>query len=485
MAKPKVKKGCLIALLLALLLIGGVVFMVVKTAKTIQQTMSVPYGEVTVKDLSDYVNVSGTVSSSNTVNVTSSLNQKVVKLNVKVGDSVKKGDVLCELDASELQETYDQLQQTMNQADSAKNYKDNVLQRNLNTARNERNDLINKAQDAINKATAARDTAYQAYNASVDRYNQLLNDLRTAEAAAQTDPNAAARAQELSAQADALYEANQEALAKLPELDNAITAARDAYDDARKRGDELVQGAQDAVDSENYTAKDNESQNKLEKLAEQIADCVITAPEDGVVTELNIAEGSIPTSATLMVIENTDSLIIRGKVNESDILRIEENLPCEIKTTATEDETVKGSVKRIERIVSSNTDASLSGYTVEISIDDKDSKLLIGMSANVKIVIDSKDKVLSVPYDALLGNETDGFFVYQLAPDKEGTVKVVKKTVKKGFEGDYYTEVTDTDLKEGDIVYTAESGSVPMTEGMVLPDPRLLEGLNSTEDSQA
>ena len=238
-----------------------------------------------------------------------------------------------------------------------------------------------------------------------------------------------------------------------------------------------MQSAQDAIDASQFST-DADSYDELKKLREQIDACTVTATADGVVTQVGVVEGSMPISGNLFTIENTDDLIIRGKVSEADILSINEGMACEIKTSATGTDIIKGSVQRIERIISSQ-ESAIAGYTVEISIDDADSKLLIGMTANVKIILDHADQVLCVPYEAVRGGENEGRFV--LAAEKgssDGTVKVVKKQIEIGFEGDYYTEIKSGELKEGDIVFTGSYGTEIPAEGSVIPNPSLTEGVS-------
>ena len=56
-------------------------------------------------DIKQYVTVSGTVGSSNVSSVSSSaINTKVREVKVRVGDRVKKGDVIAVLDDKDLQE---------------------------------------------------------------------------------------------------------------------------------------------------------------------------------------------------------------------------------------------------------------------------------------------------------------------------------------------------------------------------------------------
>lgn len=470
MAKEKNKKkiGCLIIFLIVLALIIGLVVFLISMAKKGMAMMNVPpYGEVAVKDLSDYVNVSGSVSSSDSVNVTADVLQKVTQLNVKVGDGVKKGDVLCQLDSSALQEKYDKLAASAGKAQDAESYKSGILRRNLNEAKNNKANALNKAQTAIDNAISARDTAYDRYNLAVSQFNELIEKINAGE----DDENGT-----LSKQAEAIKEIMDELYPKLPEFDAAIQQARAAYSEAADSADQLIQSAQDAIDAEQYTTGNDSVDDDLKELQEQIDACTILAPADGVVTQLNVSEGSIPLNNNLMMIENTSDLIIRGKVSESDILRISEGMKCEIKTSATKDDIVAGSVKRIERILSSGSDASASGYTVEISIDDPKSKLLIGMSATAKIVLNKLENVISIPYDAVRGGENEGYFVFTAEEtDQPNMVKIVRKDIEIGFEGDYFVELKKGDLKEGDIVFTDSfDSSTTLEEGKIIADPRVM-----------
>ena len=471
MAKSKNGKkiGCFIIILAVIALIAGVIIMLGKMASNgIAMMNNIPYGEVAVKDLSEYVNVSGNVSSSDSYNITADVTEKVTKLNVKVGDSVKKGDVLCQLDTTSLQEKYDKLAASAGKAQDAESYKSGILRRNLNEARNSKTNALNKAQDAINNAISARDTAYDRYNLAVEQYNALIEKINAGE---DTEDGA------LQDQADDLKEMMDTLYPKLSAYDEAIADARNAYSETERSADQLIQSAQDAIDAEQYTTGNDSADDELKELQEKIDACTIVATADGVITQLNVSEGSIPMNNNLMMIENTDSLVIRGKVSEADILRIDEGMKCEIKTTATDEQIIPGSVKRIERIISSGSDASAGGYTVEISIDDPKSRLLIGMSANAKIVLDKVENVLCVPYDTVRGGENDGYFVFICEPAaQQGMVKIVRRNIEIGFVGDFFTEVTKGDLKEGDIVlsdYVSDTFSIE--EGKVIPDPKLMK----------
>ncbi len=467
-SKKKKRISCLVIAVLVIALLG----VLVKVGLSAMQNMnllgeSYTYGEAAVKDLSTYVNISGAVSSSSTVNLTSEVLQKVVQLNVKVGDSVKKGDVVCVLDSASLQEQLDKLKERAAKSADADAYNDGILRRTYNDAVNARNEAVAKAQQSAADAERTRDQAYERQKELVEQFNALITRMNDADAETQ---------ESLKPQADALEASIQKLTEQLPALDEAAEQARQAIQTVQDSGDKAVRAAQDAIDASKYSISDDTAAEQMKKLQEQIDSCTVKSTADGVVTQLNITEGSIPLNNNLMVIENTEQLVIRGKVSEADVLRVEEGMKCEIKTSATEDEIIGGEVKRIERIISSVDQNAAGGYTVEVAIN-KNSKLLIGMSASCKIIIDQKSDALGVPYDAVNGGENDGYYVFVGEPgDTPGTVRAVRKDVKIGFEGDYYTEITEGDIKDGDLILMqppAFSTLKILEDGMTIPDPRI------------
>ena len=84
------------------------------------------------------------------------------------------------------------------------------------------------------------------------------------------------------------------------------------------------------------------------------------------------------------------------------------------------------------------------------------------MSANAKIILDEVEDVVCVPYDSILTDDNDENYVWLATEDENGTYKVSKVLVKKGFEGDYYTEIASDRLHRGDIVLT---GSYNISDG--------------------
>ena len=464
--KGKIIKWIIIAIVL-LLIAGGIIF------SRLSSRNSTPIGiytsgTVKQQDLSKFVNISGSVTGRNSVTIAGDPSLKVSKLNVKIGDEVKKGDVICIFDSAPLQEEFDALSENNTKSQGAANYSHSINQRNLEKAKRDRANAAAQAQQDINDAISKRDQAYADYNAKVQQYNDInqeiensYNDMINA-SDEEASKAAEAKWEELKKQSAALNEELNVTHSQLSSYDEAITAANKAYDTTIKNADDALQLAQDTVDQEQYETADSSTSEKLKKLSKQIEECTVIAPMSGVITELNVSEGTTPTSSNIMTISDSSSLIVKGKVGESDILNIVKGMDAEIYTTATGDESIKGKVERIELTSSTSViDGDTSnGYNVELSFQD--ARLLIGMNANAKIILDQASDVLCVPYDAIQKDENDNCYVWLAEESSAGTYKAKKIDIITGFEGDYYTEVTSGEIKEGDKVLT---GNFNVSEG--------------------
>ena len=419
------------------------------------------------RDISEYISVSGSVGSENMVKITSTLAAKVKSLNVELGSEVQEGDVLLEFDSSELQSQYDALKKSIENADGMTAHQHSINERNLNDAKAEKETTLAQAQRAIDEAVKAKDDAYAKERALA---GQLTTQQAAADAlaakvqAAPEDTALAAQYQEaqltletLTAQHDALKE-------QLPSFDSAVTSAQDAYAMAEKNADALIQSCQDVIDAEQYTS-DNTSQEELKKIEDAIAECTVRAPMSGIVTSLNVAEGSLPTAEALMTIEDKDALRITVQIAEADILKIKEGMPAVVTTTATGDQEFSATVSRVVNIYSGGSDASFfgqdgssGGYSAEITIDEKNTALLLGMNAKVKIILVEQKDVLSVPYESILQEEDGSSYVLVAVTDENGVTTAKKAAVVPGMTGSYFTEISSEEVKEGDRIIMSPEG---------------------------
>lgn len=444
------------------------------------ELINVPLPTYTIEhsEIENYISVSGTVEGSNIVKITSDVTAKVKTLNVEIGSSVKEGDVLCVFDSSSYQEQYDKLKANADISSERLNSIHEKNRRALEEAKEEKAAELKQAQRAIDSAVSARDRAYARYDEAYNSMNGYYAQYSSFYDAGEYD---------MAASYLSMYEAAKseyEVLGdQLSSFDTAVQDAKDAYTAVEKRADAAIQAVQDIINDEKYDV-DTTIQDELDKLKETIDKCVVKAPRSGIITALNIAEGSFPTTDALMTIEDTSQLRINVTINEADILNVHEGQETIITTTATGKEEFSGTVSRVVNIMSGQSqnmftgESTGGGYSAEITIDKGAENLLIGMSAKAKIILDRKENVIAVPYDAIVENEDGSFSVFVAEKtDKGHTAKEVK--VEKGLETNYLSEVISSELKDGDTVITiaaALSDGDPVTIEEGYTDPNEADG---------
>ena len=115
---------------------------------------------------------------------------------------------------------------------------------------------------------------------------------------------------------------------------------------------------------------------------------------------------------------------------------------------------------------SSNDDVT---FTVTIALNTQSDKLRIGMTAKLNIVLQKNADVLSVPYNAVqTDDEGTSYYVQKVTgTNEDGTYKTKKIKVDKGIESDYYTEIINSGLEEGDQVIVPAAEKQNSLEDMI------------------
>ena len=147
--------------------------------------------------LEDTISAKGTIQSANTSNVTTSLNYTIKSINVSVGDTVSKGDVICTLDTSELESQIEKEEKNLAKTKSSAQSSYNSAKKSYNSAKTTYNNYLstyndaksayNTAKSAYNKAVSslksyhsAYDSALLAFNNAGAKYVKTLNEYNSA-----------------------------------------------------------------------------------------------------------------------------------------------------------------------------------------------------------------------------------------------------------------------------------------------------------------
>ena len=416
--KPGKKKKIGIAVAAAaavIVILAAVRSMGGQTAEVASMISPVEVEPVQRRDLSDTISLRGTIAGESRTNVTSAAAAEITAMNVQVGDVVKEGDVLCVLDSEAIEEQIASLEKSISDADSVDSINGKQLADAVEQAKIDQQVQIEAAKRQLEEAEQAAAAAAQAYS-------QNPGD--------ETFPAA------MSAQ-------------------RSLEAARSNYAVVLDSTNRAVENAQLQVELSKYQNGDTTAQDTLDDLREQLADCEVKAPCGGVVTAVNMSVGDINAKqTTILTIEDTSRLKLVATVEEADILRLEEGMKASVTADATGAEEISGSVTQ----GMTGDAAAAGGYSVEISIDS--SKLLIGMEAKARVIVQDKGMMLAVPYDLIRYDEDGSAFVLTAVKNEDGSATAVRKNITVGEEVDYYTEVTGGELSEGDMLIYDYEGMI-------------------------
>lgn len=168
------------------------------------------------------------------------------------------------------------------------------------------------------------------------------------------------------------------------------------------------------------------------RIANNNVETVVKAPITGYILERLVNQGdpvvpltSYQAGTPLLTMANMSNLVFKGTVDEIDVGKITEGMPCQLKIGALPGQKVDGHVKLIslKAVKKDNTTV----FPVEIAIDDTHgAKLRAGFSANADIIIAQKDSVLSIP-ERVVTFENDSAYV-MIPKGEEESEKVFIKT---------------------------------------------------------
>ena len=262
---------------------------------------------------------------------------------------------------------------------------------------------------------------------------ELLLAERDAVAARGRADEACVRADVAKREADRLMSLRERGLSSEEETDRADGDAR-----ARAAACEAARDLAKVSD-----AQVDVSKARLERT-------ILRAPFDGVIAEINGELGEfvtpspvgIPTPPTVDLIDDS-CLYISAPIDEVDAPAVRAGQSAVVTLDAFPDARFDGVVRRVAPYV---LDQEKQARTVEIEAvitDRGDSNLLPGYSADVEIMLSSRDDVLRVPTQVVI----EGRRVLVLEPD--GVLS--EREVERGLSNWEFTEIT-SGLSEGELV---------------------------------
>ncbi len=408
------------------------------------------------------VAASGTIvaSDSHEVKNTELLGQKVLSVHVSVGDKVNPGDTLVEIDTESLNKQKDDINSQIASIRKSRYERQQDYNKLLERQDEQRQKNIEDTQNALASAQSAFSEAQKNYSQALDNYNNYLNRGGTeGDTVAQTlYAILAAREADVTNRQNNISTLT-ETLEKLNEGASSVTdTLLDTYDETT---DQAIKTLSDQVLS----------------IDRRIEACVMRAPSAGTITEVKVKPGDIYTGGVVCMVEGEDIMEVKSYVDEYDVPDVHEGMQAILKTDATRNDELPGTVTFVAPKpetsgaggldlsslmegagVSSSMLSMMGGgssgsarYRVMISLDQKSERLRLGMNVRVSIVTDRAENVMTVPYDAVQKDEDGSFFIEKIIEPETDDQKVTfeKIPVEKGIEGTYYIEVKGEGISEG------------------------------------
>lgn len=255
----------------------------------------------------------------------------------------------------------------------------------------------------------------------------------------------------------------------------------DSREDTIRQINDTYQNQLDTYNTtiENSSTAGDTQRDQIEELQDQIDAAVVTAPIGGLVTSLYVEPGDDYNGGMIAAVENVDTFEVTTEIDEYDINKIQVGQEAVIRTNATGDLELSGTVTSIAPKASGGSSildtgsgssdmfsfdlSSMMGgsyangstggnvtYTVTIVVNTPCDQLKIGMTAKLSIILQQGENVLSVPFDALQQADDGSYYIEEITSvNEDGTSETKQIPVTTGLESDYYVEIIGDDVKEG------------------------------------
>ena len=215
----------------------------------------------------------------------------------------------------------------------------------------------------------------------------------------------------------------------------------------------------------------------------------ITAPMSGVVLTKSVEIGESITSGVssfnagtvLFTVADTSKMIVKAGVNEVDIGKIHVSMPVRVTLDAYPKVLFKGKIDRIAPAV--RIDEKVRVFDVEIRLDAQGRELRSGMTANIEVIGERKDKVLSVPVESVFKRDDQEVVYVKKAIDPKAFAEEAKnkkpQAQQKKDDKDAWKQFFD---KRVVVTGLADNARVEIVSGLKPGEEVALEDPTVTKD---
>ncbi len=390
---------------------------------------------VEVGDIENNVMASGKVKALNTVDVGAQVSGEVTRLYVEVGDEVKQGDLIAQIDQVTQNNTLSNEQASLEQSEAA----------------------LQSAQAEALSRQAGLKSAYADLASRQAELKQAQSDFARLQGLVAID---AISQQEYDTQATSVDTATA-----------AVANAQAAIDTAKAS----IVTAQADISSQQAAIR--KSQTNVSTAEEDLSYTTIRAPMSGTVVSITTEQGTTvnasQTAPTLVTLADLSTVRINAQISEADVINVSAGMPSYFNIIGNPDKQYDATLTAIEPAPeqisdTSSTDAAIY-YVGYVEVPNPERLFRIDMTAQIYIIIDQAKDALLVPSAAIqerpAKNQTEGQAktnkVVRVLND-DGTVE--PRTVEVGIDNRVNAQIL-SGLKEGEQVIIGEGSAKASGDG--------------------
>lgn len=196
--------------------------------------------------------------------------------------------------------------------------------------------------------------------------------------------------------------------------------------------DQVLEAARAQYDALNTGAAEAgvaQAQAALNLAQQNLADCEITSPMDGIVGRVDVVVGdTTSTQSPVAVINNTADLEVEVKVSEEDISSVQAGTAVKVLIKAVSEKPLIGSVKSVASVA----DLVTRTYPVKVVLPNNSvSQVKSGMFAEVMLGTQHREGVIGIPMVAVLPKNGENI-VYVVNKDKHAQAVIVQTGLNDG-----------------------------------------------------
>jgi HlyD family secretion protein len=393
---------------------------------------------------------------------------------IEEGTLVEEGELLCNLDTSDLEKQVEQLDLDIVKADADVHTARTELE--IQIAENAAN--IEKAKIAVGKTAMEREKYLEGDSKKLRRQLEIaIKDAETnlerarkkhedSEMLFKQDfinksqleedkinfEKSQVQMESATIEMD-IFERFDEPMA-LQDKDTASSDAKRGLDTSEKRAQSIKRQKEVAV--EQHEKRLEKLQKQLEEKKEEIEKMELKAPCPGIVIHGDPRQpwynedirvgGEIWGSYTIVTIPDLRVMQVKLQIHEADINKVKADQVAKITMDTYPGVILNGTVTKVAAIADSSRGQEVKKFDVEITIEKpQDLELKPGISAKAEVFVEEKTEVLSIPLQCVFIEEGEHFCYV------EGLQIPERRQIKTGSSNDSFIEILEG-LEKGDLV---------------------------------